>query len=232
MRTAFLAIGCLLLALLVLAHWQRANEMRAAGMMRAIHAAQTQFQAGCYSELDNDGVGNYGHLSQLTGQHATDKLGPGKLTMLDRSLTCPGPPALERRHAEALVSDPWHGYRFASFLATGSDVPREWTSWLAPWPEAWNEIRDGGERSWLCVAWPERRGLSGRYCFAIGPDGRLLAIKLAGPVTPEAIAIAIFGSVEAALRVGSPRPDAVMSKTAADAFAGDPLSALWRRFQP
>ncbi len=42
-----------------------ANEASAISSMRTLSSAQISFQAGCYQDADNDGVGDYGTLAQL-----------------------------------------------------------------------------------------------------------------------------------------------------------------------
>lgn len=205
--------------------WRHANEARAAEFLRhAVFAALVQFQAGAYRDPDQDSVGGYGHLGQLTGQHATDKIGAGSLHLLSRDLDCPGPDALAIPRGVPQVSAPLLGYRFASFSAYGPDLPMV-DAWLTPTADVWWDLIDDGERGFLVVAWPERYGLTGRLSFALAGDGSLLAADLAGADSAEAVARAFFGSAEAALRGGAPRPGLAMPADALAVFTGSRLAS-------
>lgn len=219
--TAILALATLAVLMVtatVLATWRQLNEIRAAHALLAIFDAQTRFQSGSYLDLDSDGVGAYGHLSQLTGQHRTTSVSPGVVRLLDRVFHCQGPEALALPRATAMVTDVVGGYRFASFICSGSDIPAEVPSGLKPRAERGQLLANDSERCFLIVAWPEHYGFSGHLSFAITTSGRLLAADLEAVASADTVAAAFFGSAKQALLDHPSRPEVVMPEEAVARF--------------
>ena len=142
-----------------------ANEAAAIATLRNFMGAQAQFQAAAVCDEDQDGVGEYGGLAELTGSAAGRmhaKLAPPVLHPAFAALNANG--ETER-----------NGYLYRIYLATkagaGTGEPAK------------GFARNGGhdvnlsETVWCGYAWPARHGLSGKRTFFINQEGDVLATE-------------------------------------------------------
>jgi type IV pilus assembly protein PilA len=85
-----------------------ANEAGAIGSLRTISSGEVSFQAACYQDADNDGVGDYGTLEQLQDPDGAAGV-PGYID-------------------EVLAAGSKHGYAFAVVtVAGGGGTPPTYT---------------------------------------------------------------------------------------------------------
>ena len=140
-----------------------ANETAAIATLRNISSAQAQFQATSKGDGDNDGTGEFGSFSELSGaidvrtgvMPVTSQLNPPVLSG-----------AFRNPDANGYVSR--SGYYFAIYLpdpgglglladANGFDF---------------NDIdQDLAETTWCCYAWPVNYGNSGNRTFHVNQTG-------------------------------------------------------------
>lgn len=119
-------------------------------------AGQVQFQGGSYQDSDQDNVGEYGFISQMSGQAKTGKFEAGQLKLVTGPL------------AKGLEA---YGYRFACALpGAGRDLLIEWPG--KPLPavtEAGSNLR---EKYFAIVAWPASKE-AGQRMFVLTMDGQV-----------------------------------------------------------
>lgn len=133
-----------------------ANEAAAAATLKSgIFPAEIQFQATPLLDQDQNGVGEYALLSELSGRRDVGRLAPGEVRLLT------GPLA---------VGDAAGRYRFALYLPDGAGgaltepagpVPRSMPSKASVAQQ---------ERHFIAYAWPVEAAF-GRYMFAITESG-------------------------------------------------------------
>jgi hypothetical protein len=127
-----------------------ANEAAAAATLRSIASAEAQFQAAGVLDLDQDGMGEYGTLGELTG---TAKLRGSNEVLVPAVL--PGRPAPDAKGI-------WtrSGYHFSVYLPMEKDGAQVCT--------------DEAEVHYSVIAWPVDAGATGGHLYAIDSEGDLL----------------------------------------------------------
>lgn len=133
----------------------RADEAAVMATLKSgIFPAQVLCQAGAYLDMDQDNVGEYGLLGQLSGRIPTDKIAAGQLKLLQ------GPLA---------QGDDAYGYHFKLWLP-GADETSAVSTWdelkALKTPDA--NLR---ERYWTVYAWPAT-GSVGKV-YAMDEDGQV-----------------------------------------------------------
>jgi prepilin-type N-terminal cleavage/methylation domain-containing protein len=191
-----------------------ANETAAVATLRNISSAQAQFQATAKGDSDNDGTGEFGCFTELSG--AVDVRGDANIGQLN-------PPVLSGAFRNpdgttGFVSR--SGYYFKIYLPQSDG-----TGYVADvGTPTWTNIdSDLAETTWCCYAWPVNYGNSGNRCFMVNQTGDVVASEYAsytgtaGP-PPEAAFI-------------SPAASSITGLTAVGTQGGDygTTNALWRQ---
>jgi prepilin-type N-terminal cleavage/methylation domain-containing protein len=136
-----------------------ANERVAIATLRHIASVQQQFRAlNCLDE-NFDGISEFGSIDELTGA--------APLRGLGETLT----PAMITGSLNGLGASGFHeasGYYFALYLP---DVGGTGIN-LAATPGAVDAAQAG--LYWTCIAWPARRGGTGRATFFVNQQGQIL----------------------------------------------------------
>jgi hypothetical protein len=146
-----------------------ANESRAIAILRNVCSAQSQFQYANAIDQDADGVGEYGFFAELAGK--------APLRGHDHALT---PPLFDARFTNVRSGCVRIGGYVFQMLLRDADG-----GWIAEGDRggatgrAIDPARSG--REWLCYAWPERHGWSGKRAFMITQAGDLFAVMQAEP---------------------------------------------------
>lgn len=187
-----------------------ANETAAIATLRNISSAQAQFQATSKGDQDNDGTGEFGCFTELSGainvrgSATVGRLNPPVLSGAFRTPTA----------ATGFVSR--SGYYFAIYLpepggtGTVADVPAFDFTTLD---------EDLCETTWCCYAWPVNYGNSGNRCFMVNQTGDVVSSEFSGytGVTgPNANAGFITSTV-----------DSITGLTAVGTTGGD--TRIWRQ---
>lgn len=156
-----------------------ANEAAASATLKSgIYPSQVQFQAGNYQDADENHVGEYGLLGELTGRTRTNKIEAGLMRLLSGPLTSgPGFTA--------------NGYNYAIYLPDGasaisdaSDLQSRQTSKMAN--------ADDQEQYWVAYAWPVSSE-TGRRTFAICQDGQVRYSPVTGAPAKAPVWNVLFG---------------------------------------
>jgi len=141
----------------------RVNETMAIGTLKNFNAAQAQFQAVARADVDQNGVGEYGFLGELSG--ATKVRGVALLN----------PPVLSKAfHAIKNGRFTRSGYFFRVFLCDQAGKPvRE---------EDGTKNVDArlAELLWCAYAWPVERGKTGKRTFFVNQWGDVHAVDYGG----------------------------------------------------
>lgn len=133
-----------------------ANEAAAAATLKSgIFPAEIQFQAMPLLDQDQDGVGEYGLLSELSGRRGVGRLAPGEVRLLA------GPLAM---------GDSANRYRFALYLPDGNGGALAEPAGPGPRSMPGTAALAQQERHFIAYAWPVDAA-SGRYMFAITESG-------------------------------------------------------------
>ncbi|MBA2480259.1 MAG: hypothetical protein H0V44_06330 [Planctomycetes bacterium] len=136
-----------------------ANESAAAATLRSgFLPAQVQFQAGGYMDLDQNGIGEYGFPSEMTGAEPVNGI---TLNLLAPHFTD--------------LSKPVAGYTYAVHLPDGAGGAIS-TKEKRPADPALSGER---EKRWLAYAWPVDRK-NGRRMFAIDQSGQVYTAPFTG----------------------------------------------------
>jgi hypothetical protein len=141
------------------------NEALAVSHLRSLVSAQIQAQSLLVIDADEDGIGEFAFMSELSGTR--DPRGPGEgleMPLLGGSFTSHSPDGRFEVH----------GYRFRSYLPGPSGEPVGDDPAVAS-PDV---NADGAEEGWLCYAWPATYGESGRRTFVVGRSGAVHAADL------------------------------------------------------
>ncbi len=147
-----------------------ANETAAIASLRTISSAQAQYQVAGRADVDADGTGEFGTLSELAGSRAgrTDATGATTATSI--------PPAVLSRafgvlnaNGEATKS----GYLFRAFLP-GQGGGNTTESAVNGDLSASVDV-DTSETIWCIYAWPEGAARSGNRTFFINQRGDISA---------------------------------------------------------
>ncbi len=146
------------------------NESAAIATLKNISSAQAQLQACGVQDVDGNGAGEYGFFAELAGV-APLRAAPGAPPV--RIAPAVLAPRFGQVHDGCVTTG---GYRFRMFLRDRSGA------WVGEAPDggASGLAIDAGsaEVEWLCYAWPEEPGSSGRRAFLIGQGGDVLASGL------------------------------------------------------
>jgi hypothetical protein len=159
------------------------NETLAVSHLRALVGAQVHAKSLCMLDVDGDGEGEYGFLSELSGGATPRGSGAGlKLNLLGggfEGADGSGPATVD-------------GYRYRVFLpGTGDEVVGEERDAGA------RVASDGAEAHWACYAWPEIYGSTGQRTFFVNQDGEVREIdepSYNGKDGPDAAAAFAKGS--------------------------------------
>ena len=149
-----------------------ANETSAIASMRSISSAQAQFQASAYADVDNDGAGEFGMFTELSGAASVRVLADGT-NVGGKPLNPPVlPGAFRTLNGNAEVSR--SGYLFKMFVAGagGAGVGE------SPGPGdtlAADADPDLSETTWCCYAWPATYGNTGSRTFFVSQTGDITA---------------------------------------------------------
>jgi type II secretory pathway pseudopilin PulG len=150
-----------------------ADETSAVGTLKQIVSAQSVVQAMRLIDQDNDGVGEYGWLAEMTGAvNIRDASGPHGGPAID-------PPSAAKSlgmvNANGLVPKSGYVFRLSLPDASGAGL---------------NEANTGGsptgedpdlcEQCWVAYAWPSGFGTSGKRAFCVNQAGDILQIQNLG----------------------------------------------------
>ena len=148
-----------------------ANESAASASLKsAISAGQTQFQSNALQDTDANGVGEFGHIQDLTGARAVVGAAAGSVNYVT------GPLATM---AAADTTSTANNYNYSMFTwnTDGSDKVQEGGNLGGT--SAAGTIAGAGitspsaETSFLCACGPTVRDQVGRRVFLIGVDGQI-----------------------------------------------------------
>jgi len=146
-----------------------ANEAAAGATLKSgIFPAQVQFQGGCYQDADQDNVGEYGLLGELSGRTRTNKMEAEQIRLLA------GPIA----KGPGFVSG---GYNFAIYLPDGAGGAISDASDLAARHTKTVDDANAQEQSFVAYAWPISKE-TGRRMFALCRDGQVRSLPWDGEV--------------------------------------------------
>jgi hypothetical protein len=144
-----------------------ANEAASAAMLKSgIFPAQVQFQGGSYQDADQDNIGEYGLLGELSGRTRTSSIEAGQLRLLA------GPLATGPGFASS-------GYNFAIWLPDGAGGAISDASDLADRHGKRVPDANDQERYFVAYAWPQSKD-TGRRMFALCQDGQLRSLPWDG----------------------------------------------------
>ena len=193
-----------------------ANERRAVATLRKIFEAQTRLKEGVLIDVDQDGIGEYGTLSELAGLvgvRASVLLGYPRGT--DFTVQGPpiSPPLLDRPFGSIdyngfSVQD---GYAFMVFLPN-RDLPAGFSNEYGPASMIGLSEEIGiaaSESAWCAYAQPNQRTGTGFRRFFVNQDGTVLesansTTRYQGTNTPISGNSAFRGSgITSAIAVGS-----------------------------
>jgi hypothetical protein len=145
-----------------------ANEAAAGATLKSgIFPAQVQFQGGCYQDADQDNVGEYGLLGELSGRTRTGKMEAGQIRLLM------GPLA----NGPGLVAN---GYTYAMYLPDGAGAISDASDLTARQSKTVDDA-NAQERYFVAYAWPQSKD-TGRRMFALCQDGQLRSLPWDGEV--------------------------------------------------
>lgn len=144
-----------------------ANEAASAATLKSgIFPAQVQFQGGSYQDADQDNVGEYGLLGELSGRTRTNRMEAGQLRLVTGPLA-KGP---------GFVSS---GYNFAIWLPDGAGGAISDASDFGDRHGKTVENANAQEQYFVAYAWPQSKD-TGRRMFALCQDGQLRSLPWDG----------------------------------------------------
>ncbi len=155
----------------------RANETFAASTLRTIRSSAAHFQSIAGIDLDNDGIGEFGVLQELSGAVALRTASDG--SSVGGSVLDPIVLSAAFRSVNANAEVARSGYLFKVFLPGkgGFAVGEGVGAVLA----AGSTIdTDLAERTWCAYAWPIAYGFTGRRTFFVNQEGIITAKDDAG----------------------------------------------------
>lgn len=136
-----------------------ANEACAAASLKSgFFPAQVQFRAGAYQDADENNVGEYGLISELTGRTRTNKMDAGAIHLLTGPLA-KGPGFIAS------------GYNYAIYLPDGTGAISDISELEA---RHTRKVANASEQEqyWVAYAWPVSKD-TGHRVFAICSDGQI-----------------------------------------------------------
>jgi hypothetical protein len=142
-----------------------ANEAAASTTLKsAVFPAEIQFQAGNYQDADENGLGEYGLLGELSGRSRTRVMEAGQLRLLNGPI------------GEGRVS----GYHVAIFLPDGSQgAISDNSDLLHRYDKVTADAVRDQEKYFVAYAWPVSQD-QGRKMFAICQDGMVRSLPWDG----------------------------------------------------
>jgi len=144
-----------------------ANESAAIATLRNIVSAQSQFQSTAVVDVDGDGIGEHGWLTEMAGCCGLRSAkGPIEGELLDPAVLSGSLGIIEGGVANKC------GYIFAMYLpGRDGDGP---VSERSDGGSPGGESADAAETSWCCYAWPQTFASTGRRAFFVSGDGDVL----------------------------------------------------------
>jgi type II secretory pathway pseudopilin PulG len=180
-----------------------ANESAAIATLRQIISSQMAVQSSRGIDQDNDGIGEYAWLAEMTGiVQVRDATGPHNGPFLT-------PPALSQSlgHVDAngLVAKAGYVYRIALPGAGGVGLTE-----AANGGSPTGEDADQSEQYWIAYAWPSGYSNTGKRTFCVSQRGDIVQTANAGSGTT-----ASYTSF-----TNTPTPDAAMESGATGTITG------------
>jgi len=140
------------------------NEALAVSHLRSLVGAQTHAQSLGLVDADDDGVGEFLFLEELTGTGKLRAGGAGRKYPLLHPQSCR---VSSSGHLEM------HGYLFRVYL------PGEDGASVGEGPgEGGLVSADGAEQDWVAYAWPVQHGSTGLRTFVVGVDGAIAGLDV------------------------------------------------------
>jgi len=180
----------------------KANETMATATLRQFVAAQAQFQAVGYADADEDGVGEFGFLGELSG---------GVKVRGDKVCNPPMLSAAFQKVEKGRLTR--SGYHFRMFLCDKDGKPVG--------EEHGTKTVDAtlAETTWCAYAWPVKQGKTGKRTFFVNQAGVVLTSThsdysggYSGDSEPKATA---------AFAAATPATEKITGPTAKDKTAAD-----------
>jgi len=162
-----------------------ANETATIATLRTFTSAQAQFQQAAYADVDNDGVGEYGCLGELSASVNVR----GRGTPI-RPATLSGGFSAINANGQAVRN----GYLYRLFLPDAGGLG---LGELAGGGADAGVDADLSEATWCCYAWPAQFESSGVRTFFVNQNGDILATEDSSYTGPATTIVA-----GAAFRVG------------------------------
>lgn len=155
---------------------RNANESAAMATLRSFAAAQAMVQAMGIIDSDNDGIGEYGFLGELSGGVPVRVAGPANSVAIGSEVIEPAilSPSFQSVQPGGVVERLGYLYRVYLPTETVDGVtsamfePVEGGSTPGQLPSA-----DNGELGWCAYAWPKEAGREGTQVFFMNQDGEL-----------------------------------------------------------
>lgn len=174
-----------------------ADETAAVGTLKQIVSAQSVVQAMRLIDQDNDGVGEYGWLAEMTGTvNVRDATGPHGGPIID-------PPSAAKSIGLVNVNGvvPKSGYLFRiSLPGAGGLGVNEAAGGGSPTGES----PDLCETAWIAYAWPSGYGTAGKRAFCVNQTGDILqTANLGRGATPSYDDLKVQPASDAAIESGS-----------------------------
>ena len=144
------------------------NETSAIGSLRTTSTSQNQFQNATTKDQDDDGVGEYGYFTELSGIAPVAGGPPAKPAFISTvfGATSSGGAGTANKS----------GFNFRMFLPAGSGGPAV--------PETGSDLGSGStdtaeinaqETRWATFSWPTSAGNSGNKAFFVNQAGEVIA---------------------------------------------------------
>ena len=146
-----------------------ANESVAVANLRSIASAQAQYQAAARADVDTDGLGEYGTLTEMGGTRGVRTAADGTAgALLDIAVLSAG---FGRLNVNGEANR--NGYLYRVFLpAQGGQAATEMTE--VGELSADLDV-DATETTWCVYAWPQHRTQSGNRAFFVNQAGQITA---------------------------------------------------------
>ena len=145
-----------------------ANEAAAISALRNISTAQAQLQAACRIDVDQDGIGEFGHFQDLTGVNGYRR-DPLRQQLGPRARNVPLSSSFARDDGNGVRAN--SGYRFRIHMprADQGAIWERGNGQRLPYPVD----TDFAETMWCAYAWPESPHSSERRVFFLNHEGLL-----------------------------------------------------------
>lgn len=161
------------------------NERTTVSRLMSVAAAETQAQCLAALDADGDGQGEFAYLSELSGADKGRVEGEGiKIPLLGR--------VFRRSGRGGFVTA--GGYNFRVFLP-GEDGD------LVAAADGASVSADGAEERWVCYAWPQVYGETGKVTFVVDQGGTVHSQDIpaySGASGPEGAAAYVPGETSMA----------------------------------